>query len=192
MNKKKPTPGGRAKKKAEVSLVRSSAAEYLTFVAASGQGGVEAVYADENVWLSQKMMGVLYDVETHTINYHLKKVFADRELEEDSVIRNFRITASDGKTYDTQHDNLFRYLDVAEGMALRQIPMTMQDWETRLNRFIAATDLEILQDAGKVTAEIAHAHAESEFEKYRIVQDRLFESDFDRAIKELPPEGDTP
>ena len=106
MSKKKPTPGGRAKKKAEVSLVRSSAAEYLTFVAASGQGGVEAVYADENVWLSQKMMGVLYDVETHTVNYHLKKVFDDAELEAGSVIRNFRITAADGKTYDTQHYNL--------------------------------------------------------------------------------------
>jgi hypothetical protein len=77
------------------------------------------------------------------------------------------------------------YLDLAEDMALREIPMTMQDWETRLNRFIAATDREILQDAGKVTAEIAQAHAESEFEKYRIVQDRLFESDFDQMIKEL-------
>jgi len=106
MNQKKPTPGGRAKKKAEVSLVRSSAAEYLTFVAASGQGGVEAVYADENVWLSQKMMGVLYAVETHTVNYHLKKVFDDAESEAGSVIRNFRITAADGKTYDTQHYNL--------------------------------------------------------------------------------------
>lgn len=101
MSKNKPTPSTRAKKKAEVSLVRSSAAEYLTFVAGSGQGGVEAVYADENVWLSQKMMGLLYDVETHTINYHLKKVFADSELEEDSVIRNFRITAADGKSYGT-------------------------------------------------------------------------------------------
>ena len=353
MSKKKPTPGGRAKKKAEVSLVRSSAAEYLTFVAASGQGGVEAVYADENVWLSQKMMGVLYAVETHTINYHLKKVFDDAELEAGSVIRNFRITAADGKTYDTQHYNLsaiiavgykvnseravqFRkwatgiiesftikgfamdderlkndgsilgkkyfeeqlqrireirlserkfyqkitdiyatsidydvtaaatkrffatvqnklhwaihgqtaaevivsradatkermglttwkdaptgkiqkfdvsvaknyltesemeqlqrlvsaYLDVAEDMALRQIPMTMQDWETRLNRFIAATDRDILQDAGKVTAEIAQAHAESEFEKYRIVQDRLFESDFDRLLKQLPEKSE--
>ena len=106
MSKKKPTPGGRSKKKAEVSLVRSSAAEYLTFVAASGQGGVEAVYADENVWLTQKMMGLLYAVETQTINYHLKKVFADQELVEESVIRNFRITAADGKTYDTQHYNL--------------------------------------------------------------------------------------
>ncbi|MDP1863356.1 MAG: virulence RhuM family protein [Thiobacillus sp.] len=355
MSKNKSTPDGRAKKNTSVSLVRSSAAEYLTFVAASGQGGVEAVYADENVWLTQKMLGLLYDVATHTVNYHLKQIFADGELQAGSVIRNFRITAADGKAYDTQHYQLaaiiavgykvnseravqFRkwatgiiesftikgfamdderlkndgsvlgkkyfeeqlqrireirlserkfyqkitdiyatsidydvtaastkrffatvqnklhwaihgqtaaevilsradatkdsmglttwkdapegkiqkfdvsvaknyltenemaqlqrlvsaYLDVAEDMALRQIPMTMQDWETRLNRFIAATDREILQDAGKVTAEIAQAHAESEFEKYRIVQDRLFESDFDRAIKELPETGDKP
>lgn len=333
-------------KKQETSLVRSSAAEYLTFIAASGQGGVEAIYADESIWLTQKMMGVLYDVETHTINYHLKKVFADSELEEGAVIRKFRITAADGKSYHTQHYKLaaiiavgykvnseravqFRkwatgiieqytvkayvmdderiksggsilaeqyfeeqlqrireirlserkfyqkitdiyataidydvtaqatkrffatvqnklhwaihgqtaaevvyqradaeranmglttwkdapsgkiqkfdvvvaknyltehemvqltrlvnaYLDVAEDMAQRKIPMTMQDWETRLNRFIEATDRGVLQDAGKVTAEIAKAHAESEFEKYRIVQDRLFESDFDRIVQ---------
>ena len=74
---------------------------------------------------------------------------------------------------------------MAEDMALRQIPMTMQDWEVRLNRFIEATDRKVLQDAGKVTAEIAKAHAESEFEKLRIVQGRLFESDFDRAIKKI-------
>ena len=336
------------------SLVRSSAAEYLTFVAAAGQGGVEAIYADENVWLTQKMMGVLYDVETNTINYHLKKVFSDSELQEGSVIRKFRITAADGKNYDTKHYSLsaiiavgykvnseravqFRkwataivesftikgfamdderlkndgsvlskqyfeeqlqrvreirlserkfyqkitdiyataidydvtaqatkrffatvqnklhwaihgqtaaeviyhradaeqpnmgltswkdapggkvqkfdvlvaknyltepemaqlsrlvnaYLDVAEDMAQRKIPMTMQDWESRLNRFIEATDREVLQDAGKVTAEIAKAHAESEFEKYRIVQDRLFESDFDRLLKQIES-GDAP
>jgi hypothetical protein len=330
------------------SIVRSSAAEYLTFVAAHGKGGVEAVYADENIWLTQKMMGVLYDVETHTINYHLKKIFSDSELQEDSVIRKFRITAADGKNYNTKHYNLsaiiavgykvnseravqFRkwattiieeftikgytmdderlkndgtilgkkyfeeqlqrireirlserkfyqkitdiyatsidydvtaqatkrffatvqnklhwaihgqtaaevivdrashkkdnmglttwkdapkgkiqkfdvsvaknyltenemvqlqrlvsaYLDVAEDMATRQIPMTMQDWEVRLNRFIEATDRKILQDAGRVTAEIAKAHAESEFEKYRIIQDRLYESDFDKEIKKL-------
>lgn len=287
------------------TVVRSSAAEYLTFVAARGQGGVEAIYADENVWLTQKMMALLYDVEVNTINYHLKRVFADTELHENSVIRKFRITAADGKVYDTKHYNLaaiiavgykvnseraiqFRkwvtgivesfiikgfamdderlkndgsmftkqyfdeqlqrireirlserkfyqkitdiyatsidydasamatqrffatvqnklhwaihgqttwkdaptgkiqkfdvvvaksyltegemaqlqrlvsaYLDLAEDMALCEIPMTMQDWETRLNRFIAATDREILQDAGKVTAEIAKAHAES-------------------------------
>lgn len=335
-------------KKPGASLVRSSAAEYLTFVAASGTGGVEAAYADENVWLTQKMMATLYDVEVPTINYHLKKVFSDSELQPDSVIRNFRITAADGKTYDTKHYSLaaiisvgykvnseravqFRkwattiveefavkgytmdderlksggsvlsekyfeeqlqrvreirlserkfyqkitdiyatsidydvtaqatkrffatvqnklhwaihgqtaaevvytradagkqhmglttwtdaplgkiqkfdvavaknyltrdemaqlerlvsaYLDVAESMALRKIPMTMQDWETRLNRFIEATDREVLQDTGRVTAEIARTHAESEFEKYRIVQDRRFESDFDRMLKQL-------
>lgn len=88
-------------KKPTTSLIRSSAAEYLTFVAASGEGGVEAVYADENVWLSQKMMAQLYDVEVPTINYHLKKVFDDSELDASAVIRNFRITAADGKTYVT-------------------------------------------------------------------------------------------
>ena len=101
MSQDHPNPRRRPKKKPEVSLTRSSAAEYLTFVAASGEGGVEAVYADENVWLSQKMMGLLYDVETHTINYHLKKIFSDQELQENSVIRNFRITAADCKFYDT-------------------------------------------------------------------------------------------
>jgi len=333
-------------------LIRSSAAEYLTFIAASGNGGVEAIYADENIWLSQKMLALLYDVDVRTVNYHLKTIFKDSELEEASVIRNFRITAADGKSYDTKHYNLsaiiavgykvnseravqFRkwattiiesftikgfamdderlksdgsvltkqyfeeqlqrireirlserkfyqkitdiyatsidydvtaqatkrffatvqnklhwaihgqtaaeliygradadkenmglttwkdapwgkiqkfdvavaknyltesemaqlqrlvsaYLDVAEDMALRHIPMTMQDWELRLNRFIEATDREILQDAGRVSAEIAKAHAEAEFEKFRIVQDRLFESDFDRTVKCIEAPG---
>ena len=343
-----PSKPPQSAKKPEGSLARSSAAEYLTFVAASGQGGVEAVYADENIWLTQKMMGVLYDVNVRTVNGHLKKIFADSELQEDAVIRKFRITAADGKTYNTQHYKLpaiiavgykvnseravqFRkwatgiieqftikayvmdderikaggsvltdqyfeeqlqrireirvserkfyqkitdiyataidydvtaqatkrffatvqnklhwaihgqtaaevvyhranadqphmgltswkdaplgkiqkfdvvvaknylteaemaqlsrlvnaYLDVAEDMAQRKIPMTMQDWETRLNRFIEATDREVLQDAGKVTAEIAKTHAECEFEKYRIVQDRLFQSDFDRLLQRM-------
>lgn len=95
------------KKKKNLQLpIRSSAAEYLTFIAASGEGGVEAIYADEEIWLSQKMLGVLYDVETQTINYHLKKVFSDGELEEKAVIRDFRITASDGKNYHTKHYKL--------------------------------------------------------------------------------------
>ena len=333
-----------AKKKNDI--IRSSSVEYLTFIASTGDGGINAIYEDENIWLTQKMMGVLYQVETHTINYHLKKIMAANELDEKSVIRNFRITAQDGKTYTTIHYNLsaiiavgykvnseravqFRkwatqilqeftikgfamdderlkndgtilgkkyfeeqlqrireirlserkfyqkitdiyataidydlnaestrrffatvqnklhwaihgqtaaevihqranhesenmglttwkdapkgkiqkfdvvvaknyltenemqqlqrlvsaYLDIAESMALRQIPMTMEDWESRLNKFIEATDRTILQNAGSVTAEIAKAHAESEFEKYRIIQDRLFESDFDKEIK---------
>jgi hypothetical protein len=72
-------------------------------------------------------------------------------------------------------------------MAPRRIPITRREWETRLNRFIEATDREVLRDAGKVTAEIAQAHAESEFEKYCIDQVRLFESNFDRAVHALPP-----
>ena len=94
------------KKKKEISIVRSSAAEYLTFITATGESDVNAIYFDENVWLTQKMMGLLYNVETHTINYHLKKIFADGELDEDSVIRKFRITAEDGKTYNTNHYSL--------------------------------------------------------------------------------------
>ena len=77
------------------------------------------------------------------------------------------------------------YLDFAENMTLRHIPLTMQDWEKRLNSFIEMFDYGILQDAGKVSAEIAKLHAETEFEKYRVIQDRLFMSDFDKYLLEL-------
>ena len=77
------------------------------------------------------------------------------------------------------------YLDFAENMTLRHIPLTMQDWEKRLNSFIEMFDYGILQDAGKVSAEIAKIHAETEFEKYRVIQDRLFMSDFDKYMLEL-------
>lgn len=77
------------------------------------------------------------------------------------------------------------YLDFAENMTLRHIPLTMQDWETRLNNFIKMFDYGILKDAGKVSAEIAKLHAETEFEKYRIIQDRLFMSDYDKYLLEL-------
>jgi hypothetical protein len=106
MSKKITSRNAPASSATAVSMNRSSAAEYLTFVAASGQGGVEAVYADENVWLTQKMMATLYDVQTHTVNYHLKKIFTDSELQEEAVIRNFRITAADGKAYHTKHYSL--------------------------------------------------------------------------------------
>ena len=171
-------------------------------------------YENENIQLTQKMMATLYDVGTNTINYHIKKIFEDSELQEKSVIRKFRITAPDGKSYNTNHYSLemiiavgfkvnseravqFRkwvnqlnrmvtaYLDFAENMTLRHIPLTMQDWEKRLNSFIEMFDYGILQDAGKVTAEIAKLHAETEFEKYRIIQDRLFMSDFDKYMLEL-------
>ena len=80
------------------------------------------------------------------------------------------------------------YLDLAEDRARRKIPMTMEDWARRLDLFLEFSEREILQDKGKITTEIAKAHAESEFEKYRIVQDRLFESDFDRIINQIEDE----
>lgn len=344
------------KDKHEISIVRSSAAEYLTFITATGESNVNAVYCDENVWLTQKMMGLLYNVETHTINYHLKKIFADGEIDENSVIRKFRITAADGKTYNTNHYNLsaiiavgnkvdspravqFRkwanriieefivkgfamdderlknggtiltkdyfeeqlerireirlserrfyqkitdiyatsidydakaettrlffarvqnqlhwaihgetaaetiyrradsskehmglttwkdapngkiqkfdvviaknyltqeelsamarivnaYLDLAELRAEEQVPMTMEDWAEQFEGVLRLSRKEILTNAGSISAKIAEQHALSEFEKYRIVQDQLYQSDFDRILleadshkKELP------
>ena len=340
------------KKKNDEITIRSSAAEYLTYVASVGdqQDSIEMRYEDENIWLTQKMMATLYDVDVRTINEHIKKIYSDSELEEDSTIRNFRIVQTEGPrqvTRDTKHYNLqmiiavgfkvnneravqFRkwangivkdytikgwvmdderlkrgtyltekyfdeqlerireiraserkfyqkitdlyataidydknsattrrfyatvqnkmhyavhghtaeeliveradhekehmglttwadapegkikksdvtvaknylsqdemkqlnrmviaYLDFAESMTLRHIPLTMQDWGKRLNSFIEMFDYGILQDAGKVTAEIAKLHAETEFEKYRVIQDRLFMSDFDRYMLEL-------
>ena len=96
------------KKKKDEITIRSSAAEYLTYVASVGdqQDSIEMRYEDENIWLTQKMMATLYDVGTNTINYHIKKIFEDSELQEDSVIRKFRITAADGKNYNTNHYSL--------------------------------------------------------------------------------------
>ena len=93
------------KKKKEEVIIRSSAAEYLTYVASVGdqQDSIEMRYEDENIWLTQKMMATLYDVGTNTINYHIKKIFEDSELQADSVIRKIRITAADGKDYSTNH-----------------------------------------------------------------------------------------
>ena len=311
--------------------IRSSAAEVLTYVASTGdpQGSIEIRYEDENIWLTQKTMAQLYDVSVKTINYHIKKIFDDSELSEDSVIRKFRITATDGKSYSTNHyalqmiiavgfkvnseravqfrkwvnqiatqytirgwvmdderlkqgtyltDKYFEeqlerireiraserkfyqkitalyataidydrtsaalimeradhtkdhmglptwqdapdgkirksdvsiaknyliedelgqlnrmvtsYLDFAENMAQRHIPLTMQDWETRLNRFIEMFEYGLLRDAGRVSAEIARLHAETEFEKYRVIQDREFLSDYDRFLLELEEHAD--
>ena len=263
------------KKKKDEVTIRSSAAEYLTYVATVGdqQDSFEMHYEDENIWLTQKMMATLYGVDVRTINEHIKKIYSDSELEEDSTIRNFRIVQTEGSrqvTRDTKHYNLqmiiavgfkvnneravqFRkwannivkdytikgwvmdderadadkphmglttwaaapdgkivksdvsiaknylsekemrslerivsaYLDLAEDRAERHIPMTMEDWSKRLDLFLMADDRDVLQDAGKITAEIAKAKAETEFEKYRVVQDRLFMSDFDKYMLEL-------
>lgn len=339
------------KKKRETSIVRSSAAEYLTFVASNGddQNSVEMRYEDENIWLTQKMMAILYDVSLPTINEHIKKIYADTELSEETTIRNFRIVQTEGerqvnrnvKHYNLQmiiavgfkvnndravqfrkwantvvkdytiqgwvmdkerlmkghmftaeyferqlqnireirmserkfyqkvtdlyatafdydknakttklffqtvqnklhfavhrhtaaeliveradatkthmglttwenapHGKILRadvtvaknylneqemnylerivslYLDYAELQAERKIPMSMEDWAKRLDGFLEFNGNELLTGPGKISAEQAKLHALSEYEKYRVVQDKLYESDFDRFLEE--------
>ena len=335
------------RKKAD-KLIRSSAAEYLTYVAAAGENGVELRYEDENIWLTQKMLSVLYGVSTSAINQHIKKIYEDKELEEKSTIKNFLIVQEEGrrkisrnvihynlqmiiavgfkvdneraiqfrkwanqivkdftikgwvmdderlkndgsiltKKYfeeqlerireirmserkfyqkitdiyatsidydktakatirffssvqnklhyavsgntaaeiiynraDSQKENMgltswkgapdskihkydvviaknylseteigqlermvSAYLDLAEMQAMRHIPMTMEDWEERLNGFLTLWDHDVLKDNGKISVEMAKIHAETEFEKYRIVQDKIYVSDFDELL----------
>lgn len=333
--------------------IRSSAAEYLTFVAATGddKNSVEVRYEDENIWITQKMLAVLYEVDVRTINYHIKKIFEDSELTEESTIRNFRIVQTEGTrqvSRDVEHYNLqmiiavgfkvnseravqFRkwvnqiakdytikgwaldsdrlknggsiltkdyfkrlleeireiriserqfyqkitdlyataidydktakttkdffakvqnklhwaihkhtaaeliyeranstkenmglttwegspdakirksdvsiaknylskdelralelivsgYLDFAEMQANRNIPMTMEDWAKHLDRILIANEQEILTNAGKISMEVAKNHAETEWEKYRIIQDRIYQSDFDLFLEDV-------
>ena len=338
------------KDKREISIVRSSAAEYLTFVASTGadEKSIEMRYEDENIWLTQKMMAALYDVDVRTINDHIKKIYSDSELEQSATIRKYRIVQAEGSRQvarEVNHYNLqmiisvgfkvnneravqFRkwanrivkdytiqgwvmdddrlknsgtvltkeyfekqlerireirlserkfyqkitdiyataldydpsaaatkrffaavqnklhysvhgqtaaeviynradaekehmglttwenapdgkilkadvtvaknylskeemnylerivslYLDYAELQAERKIPMSMEDWATRLDGFLEFNGNELLTGPGKISAEQAKLHAETEYEKYRIVQDRLYESDFDRFM----------
>lgn len=94
------------KDKHSASIIRSSAAEYLTFITAIGESDVNAIYCDENVWLTQKMIGLLFGVAPSTISHHLKRILADEEVDESASTRKFRITAADGKSYNTIHYNL--------------------------------------------------------------------------------------
>lgn len=158
--------------------IRSSAAEYLTFVAATGDNpaSIEMRYQDENVWLTQRMMAELYGVEVPTVNEHIAKIFADKELTVEATIRNFRIVQTEGArqvSREVKHYNL---------QTLRHIPMTMEDWESRLNGFLTLWNHDVLQDNGKISAELAKLKAETEFEKYRLIQDQIYLSDFDRFM----------
>ena len=328
-------------------LIRNSTAEFLIFTEQSRKQSIEVRYEDETIWLTQKLMAQLFDVTVPTINEHLKNIFKNDELQEQSVIRKFRITATDGKQYNTNFyildaiisvgyrvnsvratqfrqwatkvlkdfaikgyvldkkriengvflgedyfekllaeireirlserrfyqkitdiyatsvdynkdapttkqffakvqnklhyavhghtaaelimcrvdsekenmgltswenspdgkisktdvstaknylnkdelESLGRiinaYLDLAEERTKRKIPMSMEDWAKRLDLFLSFDDREILQNAGGITAQLAKKSAETEFEKYRIVQDRLYESDFDKVLSEL-------
>ena len=337
----------RKKQKSKELMIRNSTAEFLMFTLDSRQDGLEVRFQDETVWLTQKLMAELFQCTTDNISLHLKNIFKDEELEENSVTEEFSVTASDGKKYRTKHYNLdaiiavgyrvnsiratqFRqwatkvlrdfaikgfvidkerlknegflgrdyfeelleiireiraserkfyqkitdiyataldydynslitkeffatvqnkmhfaihgktaselimeradskkphmglttwkkaikgkilksdvtiaknylnkeeidamnrivnmYLDYAEDQAERRIPMTMEDWSTKLDAFLKFNEREVLTNPGKVSAEVAKSFAESEWEKYRVIQDRLFESDFDREVKKL-------
>lgn len=124
MSKRKPTPGGRSKKPPSASLVRSSAAEYLTFVAASGssEASIEMRYEDENIWLTQKMMAALYDVSVPAINQHLKRIFSDNELDESSVVKQYLTTAAKGKGYRPEHSSPTTFFKDARSDSCRAKP----------------------------------------------------------------------
>src|SRR5690554_3611189 len=165
------------------SLVRSSSAEYLTFIAATGEGGVDAIYADENIWLSQKMMGALYNVETHTINYHLKKIFSDSELQENSVIRNFRITAQDGKNYNTQHYNLSAIIAVGYKVNSERA-VQFRKWATQIVQEFTikgfAMDDERLKNDGTI---LGKKYFEEQLQRIREI--RLSERKFYQKITDI-------
>lgn len=130
--------------------IRNSTVEFLIFTKQNNKNTIEVRIEDETVWLTQKLMGVLFEKGRSTIAEHLQNIVETGELKESSVCRDFRHTAEDKKEYTTKFYNR-----------------------------------ELLDNPGKVTQEIAKAFAESEFEKYRIVQDQFFESDFDKMIKKL-------
>jgi len=330
--------------------IRNSTSEFLIFTNQSKTSSIEVMYEDETIWLSQKLMSELFDVEVNTINYHLKEIYKSGEIQEERTIRKFRIVQQEGerqvnreidfynldaiisvgyrvnsvratqfrqwatqvlkeyaikgyvvdrqrmengsfldedyfehlleeireirlserrfyqkitdiyatsidynkdapttkdffakvqnklhyaihqhtaaeliesradsnkdymgltswknspngkilksdvsiaKNYLTKEelDSLGRivnaYLELAENRAKRQIPMTMEDWAKRLDLFLQFDDREILQNAGKISTEIAKQYAECEFEKYRIIQDKLFQSDFDKLVENI-------
>lgn len=164
-------------------LIRNSTVEFLIFTGQAGEQSIEARYEDETIWLSQRLMAELFAVDVRTISEHLKNIYETGEIQREATLRKFRRVQTEGDREVGRIVNA--YLDLAEDRARRKIPMTMEDWAKRLDAFLEFSDRQILQGKGKVTAKIAKAHAESEFEKYRIVQDRLFESDFDRMVKQL-------
>lgn len=110
-----------------------STAEYLTYVASVGSNSnsFEVRYEDENIWLTQKMLAALYDMDVRTINYHIKKIFNDAELEENSAIRVFRITADDGKSYNTKHYNLLMIITVGFKVNL-ECAVQFRKWVNRI------------------------------------------------------------
>ena len=175
--------------------------DFLVFTKDAQEDGIEVRVQDHDVWLTQKAIAQLFDVDRSVVTKHLKNVYESGELSKNSTCAHFAQVADNGKTYQfvkadvsIAKNYLFKdeiqelneivtmYLDYATRQARRHIPMTMADWASKLDAFLQFNDAEILQNKGKVTAAIAKAFAESEFEQYRVIQDRLYQSDFDRLV----------
>ena len=163
-------------------IIRNSTAEFLIFEKQAHADSIEVRYEDETLWLTQKMMSNLFDVESNTITYHLQEIFKSGELDKESTARKFRVVQTEG--IDDLEHIVSAFLDIAENRAKRKIPMTMEDWASRIDKFLLADDRDILENAGKISAEIAKEKAESEFEMYRVIQDKTFKSDFDLFSEE--------
>ena len=163
--------------------IRSSAAEFLIFETQAKEDSIEVRYEDNTLWLTQKMMAQLFFFFFNTITDHLHDLFRSKEITEDSTTRKFRVVQTE-EIDDLEHI-VSAFLDIAENRAKRKIPMTMEDWASRIDKFLLADDRDILENAGKISAEIAKEKAESEFEMYRVIQDRTFKSDFDLFSEEI-------
>ena len=169
--------------------IRNSTAEFLVFTKQAGEDTIDVRLEDETVWLTQKLIAVLFDVEVNTINYHIKEIYKALEQYKAATIRKFRIVQTEGNR-QVEREVEFYNLDIIIAVGYRVnsergFPMTMNDWAQKLNVFLQFNQREILDNPGLVTAEIAKAFAETEFEKYRVIQDQLYESDFDKEIKKL-------
>ena len=178
--------------------IRNSTVDFLVFTKDAHKDGIEVRVQNHDVWLTQKAIGQLFDVNRSVVTKHLKKIYESGELSDKSTCANFAQVADNGKIVKADvtiaknylskdeiqelNEIVTMYLDYATRQARRHIPMTMVDWASKLDAFLQFNDAEVLQNKGKVTAAVAKAFAKSEFEQYRVIQDRQYQSDFDRLV----------
>ncbi|MDR0796703.1 MAG: virulence RhuM family protein [Tannerella sp.] len=161
--------------------IRNSTAEFLIFANQTGNEAIEVRLQDGTVWLPQKLIAILFDVEKSVITKHLNNIYKENELNKEATCAFFAQVQTEGSRTVGRIVN--GYLDFAEEYAKRQVPLTIEDWAKHMDLILQVNEKDLLKNAGKITAALAKQHAENEFEKYRPIQDRLFESDFDKALK---------
>ena len=148
-------------------IIRSSTEEFITFKLQEKDKGIQVRYENETLWMTQKAMAELFDVEQPAIAKHLINIYNEKELDKNSTYSKMELVQKEGNRN-----------------VKRNIPMTMEDWATRIDKFLLSDDRDILKDAGKISHEIAFDKALTEFEKYRVNQDKLYKSDFDLLMEE--------